>query len=493
MIRRSGLRSRLAVWVVGVLIAVCAVVFVVVYEVAGSQLRSQVSQDVRDDLGQLVQTVRALHTQQPQRLLTQLHAYVRAQPYQPVSSLLFAVIPGRGTVSNHPEVLAAVSPERDENVRTERRESALVHALLAGPTGQRNAYVPDVGDVRLDEQVVNAAGVRVRLGAGEPLLAVVSAQRSIARAFLLAGLLALMLVLVASYLAGVSVSRPLRRMARAAALVHDGDLQPRMAVSPSAAREIRVLAQAFNSMLDRLAVAFAHQREFVADASHELRTPLTVIAGQLELLATQPRPAPAEIRRIERLVSAEVNRSSRLIDDMLLLTRAEHRDFLRRRPFRLRGFIADLWTTTIVRHRRVFELGDVPDVILNADPDRLAQALRNLLENALAHTKAPSGRVGLHVDARPGGGVRFTVTDDGPGISQDQRERIFERFYRTDAARDRAAGGAGLGLAIVQAIAHAHGGRAQAVDPDLGGARLQLEIPGARVRLDGKSGFSRFS
>ena len=176
--------------------------------------------------------------------------------------------------------------------------------------------------------MVNVAGVSVRLGAGESLELVTRAQRSVARAFLIAGALGLALVLIASYLAGAAVSAPLRRMARVATRVDDGDLLPRMSPPPSAASEIRVLAESFNHMLDRLEVAFKHQRDFVADASHELRTPLTVISGQLEVLAAQDRPTPEEIRRVQRLVGAEIARISRMVDDMLLLARAEQRDFL---------------------------------------------------------------------------------------------------------------------------------------------------------------------
>ena len=105
---------------------------------------------------------------------------------------------------------------------------------------------------------------------------------------------------------------------------------------------------------------------------------------------------------------------------------------------------------------------------LDADPDRLAQALRNLIDNAIAHTHAPAGRVSLTTTVLPAGRIRFTVDDNGPGIAADEHERVFNRFHRTDAARDRASGGAGLGLAIVQAIASAHGGTVRVAESDVG-------------------------
>jgi signal transduction histidine kinase len=129
--------------------------------------------------------------------------------------------------------------------------------------------------------------------------------------------------------------------------------------------------------------------------------------------------------------------------------------------------------------RRRFELGRVPQGTLRADPDRLAQALRNLVANAIEHTLAREGLVRLRI-ARTGERVAFIVEDDGPGIPADQRERVFDRFQRTDSARDRASGGTGLGLAIVRAIAEAHGGRVAAGPSREGGARMELELPGFR-------------
>ncbi|HWY91155.1 MAG TPA: ATP-binding protein, partial [Solirubrobacteraceae bacterium] len=115
---------------------------------------------------------------------------------------------------------------------------------------------------------------------------------------------------------------------------------------------------------------------------------------------------------------------------------------------------------------------------LHADPDRLAQALRNLVGNAIDHTAAGHGLVRMLVQIVPDGRIRFVVEDDGPGIPLAQRERIFDRFYRTDAARDRASGGTGLGLAIARAIIEAHGGRVVAGGSPEGGARIEVELAG---------------
>jgi signal transduction histidine kinase len=486
LIARVGLRWRLVAWVTAAMLCLCAIVFVVVYRQTGSQLQSQIAQDTRGDVTELTQTLRTLRPHGSGELARRLRRYIDSQPYSDASALLFAVVPRHGTISNHPELFGAEHPDDGETAAEQHKENQQGAALLTGPLGSRTAPAPDVGAIALDERALTIAGTPIRVGAGESLLTVTRAQRSVAKSFLLAGALALALVLIASYLAGGLATRPIRRLARVAGRVGDGELHPRMRTSPNAAHEIQTLAGSFNGMLDRLGEAFSRQREFVVDASHELRTPLTVIAGQLEVLAADPDPSTTEIERTERLARAEISRMSRLVDDMLLLTRADQDDFLRRSPIELPQFIQDLWETTTSPHQRRFELAPVPTVILDADPDRLAQALRNLIDNAIGHTRAGDGRVSLTVDRPAADRVRFTIADDGPGITPDQRELVFDRFHRTDAGRDRGSGGTGLGLAIVQAIATAHGGRVRVADSP-SGARLELELP-RQARGGGRHG-----
>ena len=480
MIARTSIRWHLVAWVTGVLLAALALTFVVVYERTGDELRRQIDHDIAGDVTQLSQAVRGLPAQSPAALLNEIGTYVRAQRYTGTSSLLFVSIPGHGSVSNHPELLGTNLPDDGETLPQQQQENVQGAALLTGPLGPSTRRVPDVGPVRINERAVKVGRVSVRVGAGEPLIIVVRAKRGVAKSFVLAGALALALALIASYLAGASLSRPLRRMSRVAARVDEGDLNPRMEPATLGGSEVRVLADAFNHMLDRLGEAFAAQREFIADASHELRTPLTVIGGQMEVLAAQDHPDPDEVRRVEHLVAAEIARMSRLVDDMLLLARSERRDFLQPQEIDLEPFVSELWWGASVSDERNFELGPVPEASLTADPDRLAQALRNLIRNAVEHTAGPHGLVRLEVEALPGGHVLFVVIDDGPGIAPDELERVFERFHRTDSDRSRKAGGAGLGLAIVLAIAEAHGGTARAVRTATGGARLELELPGLR-------------
>jgi signal transduction histidine kinase len=468
----------LTAWVATVLLVSAAVLFAVVYQNTGSQLRDQIDRDIGGDATQLAQTLQATA---PRAAAIEQAAtrYIRSQHYSATSELLFAVVSGQAPVSNHPEVFRDNdAPESGENTAEQAQEDREARKLLLLGPGYSNRAVPDAGVVRIFARRVQAGGVTVLAAAGEPLEQVERAQHSVARTFFIAGAIAMLIALAASYLAGARVSAPLRQMAAVARRVDAGDLAPRMATDATRAGEVQVLAESFNTMLDRLAEAFASQRGFVADASHELRTPLTVIRGQLEVLAAEAQPTTAEVRRVERLVQAEVARISRLVDDLLLLAQAERGDFLRPEPIELAPFVGDLWDGLTRTSERRFELGALPAGTVTADPDRLAQAIRNLVRNAIEHTAPTDGLVRLEVNPVAGGQVRFTVTDDGPGIPPEERERVFERFHRTDASRSRTAGGTGLGLAIVRAIVDAHGGHVHASANGGPGARMEIELPG---------------
>jgi two-component system OmpR family sensor kinase len=487
---RLGLRWRLAGWVAALSLVCLAIAFVAVYNGTGTQVHRQIDVEIAGDASEFAHSLASSNPRSNAQAAKDATRYVRGQPFSVSSTLLFADIPGAGTSTNVPELFGDQHPDQGETAAEQNGENRLSARLLTVGDGYSTLPLPDVGDLRLFKRTVHFSHAsklgRVVVGVGEPLTGVVRAQRGVARAFILAGVLALAGALLGAWLIGTRMSRPLRRMAAVAARVDAGDLAPRIH-DQGQAGETRVLADAFNHMLDRLTEAFAAQRAFVADASHELRTPLTVIRGQLEVLASQRHPPEQEIRRVESLVQAEIARVSRLVDDLLLLAKAEQPQFLRSRQIDVPAFVDELWRTTAMLAERRFELHGVPEGTLLADPDRLAQALRNLLANAIEHTTADTGLVLMRVKPAPGGRIRFIVADDGPGIPPDQRARVFDRFHRTDTARDRASGGAGLGLSIVDAIAKAHGGRVSASESSAGGAQVELELPHFHARGPGPS------
>jgi signal transduction histidine kinase len=224
--------------------------------------------------------------------------------------------------------------------------------------------------------------------------------------------------------------------------------------------------------------ALSRQRQFVSDASHELRTPLTAIRGQLEVLARNEHPDGAEVRRVEAVVVTELARIERLVDDMLTLARLDEEAPLDRREIPLTPYLLGFGEDESLG---AVEVGAMPGGILRADPQRLTQVIRNLLANARRHA-GPAGRVVLSAAAR-GSLLTIRVDDDGPGIAPAERERVFDRFHRSHAARDRGSGGSGLGLAIARSIVELHGGRIWVEDSPLGGARVAFELDSLEPQL----------
>jgi two-component system OmpR family sensor kinase len=475
-----GLRWRLAGWVAVVVLVCLGIAFVAVYRGTGTQVRHEIDTEIAGDASAFAHSLALANPHSARQAAHDATRYVHGQPFSSSSTLFFALIPGAPTSTNVPELFDDEPPDNGETVTEQDQENHLAAHLLTVGDGYSTLPLSDVGSLRLLKRTVRLVGVpsrRVVIGVGEPLAPVAHAQNGVARAFILAGILALLGALIGAYLIGTRMSRPLRRIAAVAARVDAGDLHPRIHHADAQGIEIRVLADAFNHMLDRLTEAFAGQRAFVADASHELRTPLTVIRGQLEVLSAQQDPPPEELRRVEHLVQAEIARISRLIDDLLRLAKTEQAESLRTEPIDLPTFVDELWHANTLLANRRFQLDPVVPGTLHADPDRLAQALRNLLANAIEHTTLERGLVLMRVQHTGEDGVRFVVEDDGPGIAPDERERVFDRFHRTDQARDRASGGTGLGLAIVDAIAKAHGGTVKASASPAGGARMELELP----------------
>ncbi len=316
-----------------------------------------------------------------------------------------------------------------------------------------------------------AAGAGTRDDEGSSISPIADAQSDVEKTFLLVGAAGLLAALLAGYLVAARAAAPLRRYAATAARIDAGDLTPRLDPDPASPAELQTLAVTFNHMLERLDRAFARQREFVSDASHELRSPLTAIRGQLEVLARAERPSPAEVRRVEELTMAELGRVERLVEDLLSLARLDEGERLDARALEVAPLLRDLVDSS----SRCELERPLPAGTVEADPDLIAQVVRNLVENARRHA-GPAGRVALSARGR-GRALIVSVDDDGPGIPRAERERVFDRFHRSEAARDRGSGGSGLGLAISRSIVELHGGRIWAEDSPLGGARISFELP----------------
>jgi len=303
---------------------------------------------------------------------------------------------------------------------------------------------------------------------------------------LLLGLVVLGLLLLIGRRAVSLGLRPLDNVEKTAAAIASGNLSARLP-DESSTTEVGRLNAALNLMLTRIEESFDVKsasedrlRRFVADASHELRTPLTTVRGFAELHrqgAIQGEAATTDaIRRIER----ESIRMSALVEDLLLLARLDQQSEMQLEIVDLRVVVDEVVEAAKVsspEHTITVEL-PVEDVLVNADARRLNQALSNLMVNARTYTPAGTS---IQVTVRKiGADAVISVHDQGPGLSEEQSARIFERFYRADSSRTRSEGqseGSGLGLSIVDAVMKAHGGSADVVSELGEGATFILRVP----------------
>lgn len=293
--------------------------------------------------------------------------------------------------------------------------------------------------------------------------------------------------------------RPLGRVEKTAAAIAAGDLSRRVDIE-NPATEVGRLSGSLNTMLAHIEHAFAartasekRMRRFVADASHELRTPLVTIRGFSELYRHGALQGPEDVGMAMGRIESEAKRMGSLVEDLLMLARIDEQRPLQLRPVDLLliGHDAVLDARASARERVFTVVGldggkgaPAPTV---GDEAKLRQVVANLMGNALRYT--PEGTpVEIMVGTQDRGGQKFSVIkvrDHGPGISEDDAARVFERFYRADSSRDRNTGGSGLGLAIVAAIVASHGGTVRVEATPGGGATFAIELPFKALDDDG--------
>jgi len=252
-----------------------------------------------------------------------------------------------------------------------------------------------------------------------------------------------------------------------------------------ARRRVRALETA-RALADERASLLEQEEQLLHNVSHELRTPVTIARGHLELL---DRRLSGDVPELD-VAFDELARVERIVERVLLLAQAERADWLVRTPVPLVSFLEDVLMRWAGIAPRAWLLGEIVDVTVTADETWLRAALDALVENAVQHTD-DYGHIVLSARAE-GDSVVISVADDGDGIAPTQLEEIFQRFARTDASRSRRAGGAGLGLAIVAAIARAHGGSCSARSNGGQGATFDLRLPlhhASRADLEAAPGF----
>ena len=451
--RRLPIRLRLTIAFAGVLTVVLGASGVVLYTEFERDLDEVIDRDLNaraTDMAALVSEGR-----DPQRTLAASGERL-AQIYSPGGRLLASTAAFSGT--------RALS---DREVREASRRRLRID----------RADTP-VGDARLRAVPASAGdGAPVVIVVGEPLDRTDSSLDRLRELLLIAGPLALLLATYAGYQVAGAALRPVERMRARAEQITEHDTAERLPV-PGTSDEVEALGHTLNELLGRLDAALGRERRLLSDASHELRTPLSVLRTEVQLALRGERDA-RELRGALESVGHETERLSRLADDLLVLARSDQG----RLPIRGEPLDADELLEAAARRaqaaagaagrRVVAEHQGENGAVALADPDRAAQALDNLVANALAY-----GRGEIRLSARQvEGQVELHVADQGDGFPPELLERAFDRFSRADPGRSGE--GTGLGLAIVDAIARAHGGRAGAHNRPEGGADVWISLPAA--------------
>lgn len=470
-----SIHIRLVIAISAVSAAAVGASFFALHEATGAELRGKIDEELRTQFAEFEQEVPPSVWADPGALEDGAQRFVDGQQYHPESRIFAIDVAGESTVTNQQEIVERETEEEGSGEDGEGEETEEGASLLQAPEGLATVSTEETGRLRIITQPLVVDGRQVgTFRAADPLTSVDRALEELRNTFIAVGAAVLLVSMaVAIWLAGL-ISGPLRRMARVAGEVDSGDLSHRIDYRGS--DEVGVLADAFNGMLDRLESGFRRQREFVSDASHELRSPLTVLRGRIETLVrgrSQGDEVTAEAKELLR----EVSRMDRLVDDLLTLAKAESGTLIQTRAVPLGEFAEDLRRDLPLLGARDYTVRCGACGTIEADPDRLSQVLRNLVSNAVRHT-GPGGSVTVSIEPN-GAGVRFAVSDDGPGIPPDQLERVFDRFHRTDEGRSRDEGGSGLGLAIARAIIEAHGGSIAAESEPGRGTTVSFTLPGS--------------
>jgi signal transduction histidine kinase len=269
--------------------------------------------------------------------------------------------------------------------------------------------------------------------------------------------------------------RPVERIRRTVTEITAADLSRRVP-QPAARDEIGQLAHTMNDMLGRLEDSARRQRRFVADASHELRSPLAAIRTSLDVGLAHPQTAPWP--QIAQRAARQSERLETLIHQLLVLAKSDDRQLATRRvPVDLVQLVDEVKATSLAEGVEI-DVVRRDDAVAVGDPESLSRLVRNIVDNAVRYA---SRQVRISVIDSPPEGVGIEIADDGPGIPAAERERVFDRFVRLDASRDRATGSSGLGLAIAQEIASAHDGSITIDEAPAGGALVAIRLPRAEA------------
>ena len=456
----SGVRARILLAYVGLLAIATAASVLVARELLIAQLDSRIN-------AELVQEVDELRT------LAAGVDPLTARPFGGRADRVFDVHLERNIPAPQEALLTFVDGKPYKRSRTVVDYRLHEDPVLVSRWAQLQAT--DRGSYQTPEGRLEYLAVPLQTNGQTRGVFVAAVFRDLARKQLDAPLLAvggvgLAVLLVGSVLAWAvagSVLRPVRRATATAREITETDLTRRITVDGK--DEGAELAETFNGMLDRLEEAFTTQRRFLDDAGHELRTPITIMRGHLEVMGDDPQ----EREETVALVLDELSRMARIVNDLLLLAKAEQPNFLQLDPVDVADLTTEIHSKATALSPRNWVLEHVGRGVIIADRQRVTQAMVQLAQNAVQHTEEGDEiALGSFLEDDT---ARLWVRDSGPGIRAEDQPRLFERFVR--ASGGRRSDGAGLGLAIVRAIAEAHRGRVELQSRPGAGATFTLVLP----------------
>ncbi|MGZ8718182.1 MAG: sensor histidine kinase [Aeromicrobium sp.] len=373
-------------------------------------------------------------------------------------------------------VLAATPSIKDEEAISTLRppgEKPVVVTITNAPGDDA------IEDYRVWALSANTDDGPVSIYVGKSLETVEEATRTLRNSFTVAVPSALALLALGTWLVIGRALRPVEQIREELTTITDEDLDRRVPVPPSD-DEVARLAKTMNMVLDRLEIASRKQREFVGDASHELQSPLTAIRVQLEVAIAHPEEA--DWRTLATNVLNDSGQMERLVHDLLYLAREHDQATPASEAVDLDDIVLQEAARTRTTTTILIDTAAVSGAPVSGSRDDLRRLVRNLIENAVHHA-VKTVCLTVSCDEQH---ARVGVEDDGPGVPPEMQDRVFDRFYRTDASRSRHAGGTGLGLAIARAIAERHGGRLELVDSDSGAHFVvTLPIDGSEPRTSG--------
>ncbi|MEL4504469.1 HAMP domain-containing sensor histidine kinase [Luteococcus sp. H138] len=478
---QSG-RWRIVGWMLATLALALAIVVIVVRSVLLGQVAELANRDVSQELQEFTSFVEEgvdPETGKPFASTQRLFQVYLSRQQAGSHELMVGWL---GTGATSLEVRGPQAPSPDEYDLA--RDPELIAELARTSSG---VHQTPMGELRWGRSVVTT-------GSGAPDALVVGVFTRVPeeqahdaiRTLTLVSLGSLALAGLLSWVVAGQILRPVRLVRQAAAEITERDLTRRIPVGGR--DDISGLAATFNQMLDRLEDAFAAEQRFVDDAGHELRTPITVIRGHLELMGDDP----VERQQTIALVTQELDRMARIVTDLLALAKADRPDFVELDELvDLTQLTLDLDAKVQTLANRRWQLRHIAEGSAVVDVQRITQAVLQLAHNAVQHTRDGDviSLMSRFVDDEDGQRVlQISVTDSGPGVAPQDRERIFERFAHGTPADGSRHGGAGLGLPIVKAIAEAHHGLVQLDSPPGQGATFTLVIPVAATSTAKETG-----